>query len=158
MIDFVKALMANADSFRWLFFLGLLWAFYRFMQNEEGIEWRDFISARGADGQYHGDINKLGQVTGIVFGSLAVMLVSGNAKSDFVGFAAVLTAYFAFVGGAAGYSAYLRSKGARIETTTTTEPAPPPKPEKKTVTVSEPAQPVDNPLQATDYQREVKGA
>jgi hypothetical protein len=134
----LEVVLANAEAFRWLFFLGLLWAFYRWMQSDNGIEWRDFISARGADGQYHGDINKLGQVTGIAFGSLAVMLVSGNAKSDFVGFAAVLTAYFAFVGGAAGYSAYLRSRSAITETKTVTEPVPLPQPEKKTVTVTQP--------------------
>lgn len=141
MKDIIHSVLSNADAFRWLFFIGLLWAFYLWMQGEDsrGIEWRDFISARGTDGQWHGDINKLGQVTGIAFGSIAIMLLSGNAKGDYTGFALVLTAYFAFVGGAAGYSAYLRSKNARMETTTVTEPAPPPQPEKKTITVTEPA-------------------
>lgn len=143
MSEALRAILSNADAFRWLFFIGLLWAFYRFMQGDNGIEWRDFISARGTDGQYHGDINKLGQVTGIAFGSIAVMLVSGNAKSDFLGFAAVLTSYFAFVGGAAGYSAYLRSKSARIETTTTVERES--APQKITTKIDEPSAQPDQP-------------
>jgi len=111
----LNSVLARADAFRWLFFLGLLWAFYRWMQGKNGIEWRDFISARGEDGEFHGDINKLGQTTGIAFGSLSIMLVSANAKSDFVGFAVVLGVYFAFVGGVAGYAAYLRSKNNHID-------------------------------------------
>ncbi|MDO8682412.1 MAG: hypothetical protein Q7N50_02890 [Armatimonadota bacterium] len=126
MNDIIKSVLANADAFRWLFFIALLWVFYRWMQGENGIEWRDFISARGADGQFHGDTNKLGQCTGIVIGSWSLILVSANAKSDFIGFAAVLGAYFAFVGCVAGYAAYLRSKATTMQTTVTTEPADPP--------------------------------
>lgn len=107
------------------------------MQGNNGLEWRDFVSSRGIDGQYHGDINKLGQVTGIAFGSWAIVLVSANAKSDFTGFAAVLFTYFAFVGGASGYSAYLRSKQNTVETKTVVEPAETSEPQKTTTTVTE---------------------
>lgn len=141
MVDIVKAILDNVDAFRWLFFLGVLLAFYNWMQGEDskGIEWRDFISARGADGQYHGDINKLGQSTGIVIGSIALVLVSSAAKDDMTGFAAVLLAYFAFVGGAAGYAAYLRSKVSQTQTTTIVEPVAEPGLVKTTKTVLKPA-------------------
>ncbi len=139
MKEILDSILSNADAFRWLFFIGLLWAFYRWMQNDNGIQWRDFISAKGADGQWHGDINKLGQSTGIIIGSVAIVLVSAVAKDDMTGFAAVLLAYFAFVGGAAGYSAFLRTKNAQMQTTTTTEPVVEPQPQKITKTVIEPS-------------------
>src|ERR1017187_4386008 len=123
MSQIVSSLIANADAFRWLFFIGLLWVFYRWMQGDDskGIEWRDFVSSKGQDGVFHGDINKVGQNVGILMGSLAIVQVSAHAHEDLLGFAAVLTAYFAFVGGVAGYAAFLRSKQGSI--TTTTEPA-----------------------------------
>lgn len=139
MADLVNAVLSNADAFRWIFFIGLLWAFYSWMQGDNGLEWRDYISSIGPDGKFHGDINKLGQVTGIAFGSVALVLVSPNAKDDFTGFALVLTAYFAFVGCAAGYAAYLRSKNNLTQTTTTTEPATDPATIKTTTVVTEPA-------------------
>ena len=107
--------------------------FYHWMQGEDskGIEWRDFISSIGSDRAFHGDINKLGQSVGILIGSVAIVLVSSHAHEDLLGFAAVLAAYFAFVGGVAGYAAFLRSKQGSV--TTTTEPAPIPVPSKVTV-------------------------
>jgi hypothetical protein len=134
--DVIESLLLHAEGFRWLFLLALLWAFYRWMQGPNGLEWRDFISSRGADGLWHGDTNKLGQVTGIAFGSVSIVMISANAKSDFVGFAAVLTAYFAFVGGVAGYAAFLRSKAVSMQTTTVTEPATD---QRTTTTVVEPS-------------------
>lgn len=141
MADVVKAILTNADAFRWLFFIGLLWAFYRWMQGEdsEGIEWRDFISAIGPDGKFHGDLNKLGQLTGIVIGSVSLVMVSANAKGDMTGFALVLTSYFAFVGCVAGYAAYLRAKAGRTETSVVTEPAADPATTKTTKTTIEPS-------------------
>ncbi len=140
MKDILASVLANADAFRWLFFIGLLWAFYRWMQGDdsEGVEWRDYVSAIGVDGKYHGDINKLGQLTGIVIGSVSLIMVSANAKGDMLGFAAVLTAYFAFVGCVAGYASYLRSKQNRTETVLVTEPAADPATTKITKTTTEP--------------------
>lgn len=139
MKDVVNTVLANAEAFRWLFAIGCLWAFYRYMNARDNpLRWWHFFSSRGNDGTYYADLNKLGQVTGIAVGSFSVMQLSATAKSDFVGFAAVLTAYFAFVGGVAGYSAFLRSKSGRVETRTVVEPAPS-SPVKTTVTTTEPA-------------------
>lgn len=139
MKDILASVLAHADAFRWLFMLALVWALYRYVNSGcNPLRWWHFIASRGADGSYYADLNKLGQVTGIAFGSFAVLNVSGNAKSDFTGFATVLLAYFAFVGGVAGYSAYLRSKSGQRETTTTTEPAPT-TPNKTTTRTVEPA-------------------
>jgi len=139
--DFISVVLANADAFRWLFFIGVLWAFYSWMQGEDskGIEWRDYVSAKGLDGQYHGDINRVGKTSGIVFGSITIVQIAPTAKDDLVGFAAVLTAYFAFVGCADGYAAYLRSKSGRTETGVTTEPVADPATSKITKTTTEPA-------------------
>lgn len=135
---FINSLLSHADAFRWIFFIGLLWAFYRWMQSDdsEGIEWRDFVSTKGVDGKYHGDIDKVGKSSGVVFGSVMIVQISPHASKDFTGFALVLTAYFAFVGCVAGYSAYLRSKQGSI--TTVTEPVPDPIPVKTTVTQAAP--------------------
>lgn len=145
MKDILSSILANADAFRWLFFLVLVWALYRYIHSGcNPLRWWHFISSKGADGSYYADLNKLGQVTGIAFGSFSVLLLSSNAKADFVGFAAVLTAYFAFVGGVAGYSAYLRSKSGQVQTTTVTEPVS--APVKTTTTTTEPAATKDNPV------------
>ena len=138
MADFFNSLLSHADAFRWMFFIGLLWAFYRWMNSEDsnGIEWRDFVSAQNAEGKFHGDINRLGQSVGIFIGSMAIVQVAPHAHKDFLGFAAVLGVYFAFVAGAAGYSAYLRSKQGTV--TTVTEPAQDQLPMKTTVTEAPP--------------------
>src|ERR1039458_4818557 len=138
MNDFINSLLSHADAFRWIFFLVLIFVFYRWMQgnDSQGIEWRDFISSIGSDRTFHGDINKLGQSVGILIGSVAIVLVSSHAHEDLLGFAAVLAAYFAFVGGVAGYAAFLRSKQGSV--TTTTEPAPTPTPSKVTVVETPP--------------------
>jgi hypothetical protein len=130
----IESLITHADAFRWIFFIGVLWIFYHWMQGEDskGIEWRDFISSIGSDKAFHGDINKLGQSVGILIGSVAIVLVSSHAHEDLLGFAAVLASYFAFVGGVAGYAAFLRSKQSSV--TTVTEPLPEPMPSKTTVT------------------------
>jgi hypothetical protein len=142
MNDFINSLLSHADAFRWVFFIGLLWIFYHWMQGEDsrGIEWRDFISSLGSDRLFHGDINKLGQSVGILIGSVAIVLVSSHAHEDLLGFAAVLAAYFAFVGGVAGYAAFLRSKQGSV--TTVTDPLPsPPVPSRITVTETPPIVP-----------------
>lgn len=138
----IDSILSHADAFRWLFFIGLLWIFYRWMQGEDsnGIEWRDFVSAKGIDGQYHGDLNKVWQNAGGLIGSLVLVQAAPNSYKDFTGFALVMTAYFAFVGGVAGYAAYLRSKTSQVQTKITVEPADaPPLPTKTTTVVTEPA-------------------
>lgn len=140
LIDFMRSIADNAEAFRWLFFIALLWAFYRYVNSGTNpLKWWHFVSSRGSDGEYYADLNKLGQVTGIAVGSLALVQLSANAKSDFVGFAAVMTAYFAFVGGVAGYAAFLRAKGGKVETKTVVEPAPVAVATKTTTTTTEPA-------------------
>ena len=138
MYDVINSLLSHADALRWLFFLALLWTFYRWMQGDDsnGIEWRDFISAPTQDGKFHGDTNKLWQNVGGLCGSVAIVQISAHAHDDFLGFAAVLGVYFAFVGGVAGYAAFLRSKQGSV--TTTTAPAPVPTPTIVTVVETPP--------------------
>ena len=138
MTQLIETVLSHADALRWLFFIGLVWVFYRWMQGDDskGIEWRDFVSSLGSDRIFHGDINKLGQNVGILIGSVAIVQVSAHAHDDLLGFAAVLASYFAFVGGVAGYAAFLRSKQGSV--TTTTEPAALPTPTKTTVVESPP--------------------
>lgn len=144
MRDIIQSILSNADAFRWIFFIGLLWAFYRWMNSDdsEGIEWRDFVSTKGLDGRYHGDIDKVGKTTGVIFGSIILVQVSPNASKDFTGFALVLTTYFTFVGAVAGYSAYLRAKQGRTETSVVVEPVPDPNVTKTTITKTEPTKPI----------------
>lgn len=139
MIDVINAVLSNSGAFRWVLFLGVIWAFYRYMDSGSNpLYWWHFFASKGADGQYYADLNKLGQVTGIAVGSFAIVQLSAGANKDFIGFAAVLAAYFTFVGGVSGYAAFLRSKSGRTETTTTTEPAPV-APVRTTTVTTEPA-------------------
>lgn len=134
MIDVINAILSNSGAFRWVLFLGALWAFYRWMNSDdsEGIEWRDFISAIGADGRYHGDINKVGQTIGVFIASFAVVATAPNAHKDFTGFALVLTACLGFLGAVAAYAATLRSRQNRVETKLVSEPVPSPAPAQRT--------------------------
>lgn len=125
-MEFLTALTDNAEAFKWIFFIALFWFFYRWIENENQLELWHFISTRSpVDGKHYADIDKLGKVTGVIVGSFAVLRVSSAKNLDLPGFALVLGTYFAFVGGIAGYSAYLRARSGRIETTTTVEPAVP---------------------------------
>lgn len=140
MIDFFNSILSHSESFRWLFLLALLWVFYRWMNSEdsEGVEWRDFVSAIGVDGKYHGDINRVGQSVGVAIAAFAVVATAPMAYTNFTGFALVLTACLGFLGAVASYAATLRSK--QNLKTTVTEPLPEPAPPQK-VTVTEPAKP-----------------
>lgn len=150
MIEFMRALLDHGDAFRWIFMLAMLLVFYRWMQSENGIEWRDFVSAEKPDGTYRGDINRVGQCVGVVVSAFAIVATAPKAHTDFAGFSLVLAACLAFLGGVAAYAATLRSKSGRVETTTTVEPAPAPSgPVKTTVKTTEPAAAaptVDEPL------------
>jgi hypothetical protein len=73
---------------------------------ENPLQWWHFISTRAADGNQYADIDKLGKIVGIVVSSFIVLLMTHHDKMD----AVVLGVYLAFVGGIAGYSAYLRAK------------------------------------------------
>ena len=80
------------------------------IRGKNNLHWWQFISSKGSDGKHYADIDKLGKVTGIIISSWIVVRVSDNTPFDFTGFSLILGTYLAFVGGVAGYSAYLRSK------------------------------------------------
>lgn len=82
---------------------------------KNSLECWQFIGTRGVDGKHYADLDKLGKLAGIIFGSWSVVKIAytDGIENNLVAFAMVLSAYFAFVGGVAGYAAYLRSK--RIE-------------------------------------------
>lgn len=84
---------------------------FRIMTDKNNtLECWQFIATKGADGKHYADLDKLGKLAGILFGSWSVTKIAYRDALDLTGFALVLTTYFAFVGGVAGYSAYLRSK------------------------------------------------
>lgn len=82
---------------------------HKIMEEENNLDWWQFISTRAENGQNYADIDKLGKVVGIFVGSWTVIYVCMNNKVD-LAVVAFYSAYLAFVGGVAGYSAYLRSK------------------------------------------------
>lgn len=79
---------------------------HKIMNEENGLDWWQFISTRGENGQNYADIDKLGKVVGIFVSSWYIIKLGADSKAD----ASVLAVYLAFVGGVAGYSAYLRSQ------------------------------------------------
>jgi uncharacterized protein YuzE len=89
-----------------VFFL-LLYGMIRVISNEDNtIEWWHFFSSKAADGQTYADIDKLGKIVGIIVSSAIMLIMTKHDKMD----AIILGVYLAYVGGVAGYSAYLRSK------------------------------------------------
>lgn len=87
-------------------FSGLFWLLVKVVNDDNPLDWWQFISTKGSDGQHYGDIDKLGKVVGIVVSSVIMLMVTYASKMD----AVLLGVYLAFVGGIAGYSAYLRVK------------------------------------------------
>lgn len=143
MTDFARSILEHGEAFRWIFLLALLLVFYKWMQSDNGIQWRDFVAAEKPDGTYRGDINRVGQCCGVVVSVFAIVSTAPKAHTDYAGFSLVLAACLAFLGGVAAYAATLRAKAGQVQTTTTTEPAS--EPVKKTVTKTEPAPTKDNP-------------
>lgn len=82
----------------------------KIMTEDNGLEWWQFISTRAENGKNYADIDKLGKVVGIFVSSWYIIKLGAEGKSD----AAVLAVYLGFVGGVAGYSAYLRSQRGAI--------------------------------------------
>lgn len=144
MADVITAVASHSDSLRWIFMLALLWAFYRWMQSDNGIAWRDFVAADKGNGEYKGDINRVGQCAGVVGCVFVIIATAPNAHKDYAGFALVLAACLAFLGGVASYAARLRAQQSQTQTTIVTEPVSR-QPEKKTVTVTEPAATKETP-------------
>ena len=91
---------------------------HKVMRDEgNNLEWWHFISTRAQNGQNYADIDKLGKVVGIFVSSWYIVKLGADGRPD----AAVLGVYLAFVGGVAGYSAYLRSQRGTVTESTHTE-------------------------------------
>lgn len=91
------------------------WLLLKVMREDNGIEWWQYISTTKPSGEHVADLDKLLKLIGGIIGSWAVVKASYATPPDLMGLAAVLAAYFAFVGGAAGYAAKLRSDAAKNE-------------------------------------------
>ena len=103
------AVMTALLVFGALISLVVFWAIMRSDKNQ--ISCWQFLSTRAKDGKHYGDLDKLGKFVGIFVSSWAVLALAFKAtNNDFSSFAILLTAYLAFVGGIAGYSAWLRTK------------------------------------------------
>lgn len=84
-----------------------LFALHRLMVSDNPLEWWHFISSKGVDGVHYADPDKLGKMAGIVVSSWLMVIVAKDGKMD----ATIFAVYLAYVGGVAGYSAYLRARG-----------------------------------------------
>lgn len=89
-----------------LFVLGA-YALHRLMVSDNPLEWWHFIASKGLDGQHYADPDKLGKMAGICVSSWLMVILAKDGKMD----ATILGVYLAYVGGVAGYSAYLRARG-----------------------------------------------
>lgn len=138
MRDLITAVTEHVGAFRWVFFVAMIWFFYRVVERSEDMEWKEFISTKGSDGKNHPDWDKVGKGVAVIIGSWAIVAIAPNVKTDFVGFSVLLGSYFAFAACTSGYAAYLRSKSATMQTTTTVEPVP--DPQKTTTVVTEPVE------------------
>jgi hypothetical protein len=96
----------------------LIMLLHRIMKSEDNnLDWWQFISTRSTDGKNYADIDKLGKVIGIFVSSWYILKLGADGKPD----ASVLAVYLGFVGGVAGYSAYLRSQRGMVSESTHTE-------------------------------------
>lgn len=138
MLDFIVELLAWPEKLQWIMFLCILWALYRGIARQDNpIKWWEFIASYDVNAKkYEANLTKLGQLFGI-FGSTYILLkASETAYTDFLQFSALLAVWLAFVGGVAGYSAYLRAKIGQVVTTRVEEPVAAPTDKKVTEVIT----------------------
>jgi hypothetical protein len=113
------------DAINMIILLLLVWILVRVVSDEGNlVVWADYISTRGQDGKQHGDINKIGQLAGIVLAVVVVLMYADNSVVEPVGLSALLGVSLFFLGAPTMYAGYIRSKQGGVETTKVTEIAP----------------------------------
>lgn len=124
------------DGINAIILLVVIWTFIRVISSDTNtIIWADFISTRGEDKLQHGDLNKVGQLVGIVVAAMSVLMYADSKNVEPTGLSVLLGVALAYLGAVTMYAAWLRSKRGSVETTQTTEPAP--GPTKTTITKTE---------------------
>lgn len=123
MQNFLSSLgLRPVDGINALILLIVIWMFVRIVLSEATqIIYADYISSRGTDGRQHGDLDKVGQVVGIIVAALVVLMYADNEKVEPLGLAALLGVSLLYLGGVTMYAKYIRSKQGSIQTVT--EPA-----------------------------------
>jgi hypothetical protein len=113
------------DAINMIILLLLLWILVRIVSNDKNlIIWADYVSTRGQDGNQHGDINKIGQLAGIVLAVVVVLMYADNTMVEPVGLSALLGVSLVFLGAPTMYAGFIRSKQGGVESTRITEMAP----------------------------------
>lgn len=107
-----------------IFFIGMLYALARVINNTSDLEWAHLISSRSMDGKQWGDWNQIGKGLGVILCVWLPAVYVYSPKMDAVGLALVMGVALAYLGGVSGYAALLRSRQGSIETTSVTEIAP----------------------------------
>ena len=107
------------DGINILILLFVFWMFVRIVTSEvTQIIYADYISSRGADGKQHGDLDKVGQLVGIIVAALVVLMYADSDKVEPVGLSALLGVSLLYLGGVTMYAKYIRSKQGSIQTVT----------------------------------------
>lgn len=99
------------DGINLLILAMLIWILIRII-NDAGnlVVWADFVSTKGIDGKQHGDLNKIGQIAGIVLAVVTVLMYADNTTVDPTGLAALLTVALIYLGGVTAFAVWMRSK------------------------------------------------
>lgn len=121
------------DAINILILLVVVWILVRVIMSEQNtVVWADFISTRVTDGSQRGDLNKVGQLAGIVVASVSVLMYADSEKVDPTGLSVLLGVALAYLGAVSAYASFLRSKQGAVETTKVSEPVATPIPPMKT--------------------------
>lgn len=114
------------DAINMIILLLLVWILVRVVSDEGNlVVWADYISTRGQDGKQHGDINKIGQLAGIVLAVVVVLMYADADTVEPVGLSTLLGVSLVFLGAPTMYAGWIRSKQGGVETTKVTEFVPP---------------------------------
>jgi hypothetical protein len=115
--------LRTIDGINAIILLMVIWIFIRVIGNDATtIIMADFISTRGDDGLQHGDLNKVGQIVGIVVAAMSVLMYADSINVEPTGLAALLGVALAYLGAVTMYASFLKSKRGTVETTRVTEP------------------------------------
>lgn len=99
------------DGVNILILLALVWILIRLVNDpNNSIIMADYIASRGVDGKQHGDLDKVGQIVGIVVSAMTVLMYADNKTVEPTGLSILLGVSLLYLGGVSMYAKYIRSK------------------------------------------------
>lgn len=91
----------------------LIYQLHKTLEDDQNdLQWWQFISSRGRDGKQYADLTKLGQASGILICFFSIILLADKVTTDagWLGFSAVLSVVLLYLGGVQAYQTFMKTR------------------------------------------------